>query len=55
MATDKRDRQRHNREAKKVEEEKAAKRRRRLSLIKKYAIYAVIFGASIVVLYFLTG
>jgi cell division protein FtsL len=54
MATDKRDRQRQNREAKKVEEEKAAKRRRRLSLIKRYAIYTVIFAASILILYFLT-
>jgi cell division septal protein FtsQ len=55
MATDKRDRQRQNREAKKVEEEKAAKKRRRISLIKRYAIYVVIFGASIVILYFLTS
>lgn len=55
MATDKRERQRQNREAKKAAEEKASKRQHRFGLIKKYAIYAVIFIAAIVVLRLFVG
>ncbi|MGI9584329.1 MAG: hypothetical protein ACR2N7_01925 [Acidimicrobiia bacterium] len=55
MATDKRDRQRANREEKRAAEEKAAKRRRIIDIVKRYAIYAVVFAAAIVALGFFTG
>lgn len=55
MATDKRDRQRQNREAKKAEEAKAAKRKRRFDLAKRWAIYAVLFIAALVILRIVAG
>lgn len=55
MATDKRERQRQNREAKKAAEEKAAKRRRRIALAKRWSIYVAIFIIAIVVLRLLAG
>jgi hypothetical protein len=55
MATDKRDRQRANREEKRAAEEKAAKRRRIFDLIKRYAIYTAIFVVAIFALRFFAG
>ena len=55
MATDKRERQRANREQKKAEEEKRARRKHRIDQIKKYGAYAGIFIASIIVLRFFAG
>jgi hypothetical protein len=48
MSSDKRARQKANREAKKAQEAKAAKRRHYFGLVKKYAGYALLFVASIV-------
>ena len=48
MATDKRDRQRANREAKQAQQEKAAKRARLFGQIKKYGGYALLFAASLI-------
>jgi cell division protein FtsL len=50
MATDKRDRQRANREEKKAAEAKTAKRQHRFDLVKKWAIYAIIFIVVILAL-----
>jgi hypothetical protein len=55
MATDKRDRQRANREEKRAAEEKTAKRRRVFDLIKRYAVYTAIFAAAILALRLFTG
>jgi hypothetical protein len=48
MSSDKRARQKANREAKKAQEAKVAKRRHYFGLVKKYAGYALLFVASIV-------
>lgn len=55
MATDKRERQRQNREAKKAEEAKKANRRRRFDLAKRWAIYTVLFMGALVILWLVTG
>jgi hypothetical protein len=55
MATDKRDRQRANRELKRAEEQKAEARHHRFAIVKRYATYAVIFGAAIIALKLLSG
>ncbi len=55
MATDKRERQRANREQKRAEEHKADTRKQRIAIIKKYATYALIFGAAIIALKLLSG
>jgi len=55
MATDKRDRQRANREEKKAAAAKAAARKERFDLIKKYAIYAAIFAVAILLLLYFTN
>jgi hypothetical protein len=55
MATDKRERQRANREAKQAIEAKDAKRRRRFDLVKRWAIYTAIFLAVLFVLWLLTN
>jgi hypothetical protein len=55
MATDKRDRQRANREAKQAVEAKATIRRKRLDLVKKWAIYTAIFLVGLFVLWLLTN
>jgi hypothetical protein len=55
MATDKRERQRQNREAKKAAEEQASKRQQRWRMVRKYAIYAAIFIAAIVALRLFVG
>lgn len=48
MATDKRERQRANREEKKAAEAKKAKRQHWFGIVKKYFLYAVLFVAAIV-------
>ncbi len=48
MATEKRDRQRANRDEKKAEEAKVKRRQDAYVRIKKWAIYAVLIGASLV-------
>ncbi len=55
MATDKRDRQRANREEKRALEAKAEKRRRVIGIVKKYAIYTGIFAAAIIALRIFVG
>ncbi len=55
MATDKRDRQRANRDVKKAEQAKADKRKQLFARIKKYSLYALIFVASIVILRIVAG
>jgi hypothetical protein len=55
MATDKRDRQRQNRAAKKEAEAKASKRKRRFDLAKRWAIYTAIFIVAIVILRIIAG
>ncbi len=48
MATEKRDRQRANRDEKKAEEAKVKRRQHAYARIKKWAIYAVLIAASLV-------
>ncbi|GMQ85521.1 MAG: hypothetical protein BMS9Abin07_1088 [Acidimicrobiia bacterium] len=48
MATDKRDRQRANREEKKAEQAKVKRRQEAYVRIRKWAIYAVLIAASLV-------
>ncbi|MCL1588782.1 MAG: hypothetical protein M3092_10195 [Actinomycetia bacterium] len=48
MSSDKRARQKANRETKKEQDAKAAKRKRLFGQVKKYAGYALLFVASIV-------
>ena len=55
MATDKRARQRANREEKRAAEEKAAKRQHRFDLAKRWAMYGVIFIIAILILLWLTN
>lgn len=55
MATDKRDRQRANREEKKAAEAKAAARSARWDIVKKYAIYTAIFAVAILLLLYFTN
>ncbi|MEN8041895.1 MAG: hypothetical protein ABFR95_10375 [Actinomycetota bacterium] len=55
MATDKRDRQRANREQKQAEQRKVDARQARIAIIKRYSIYALIFAAAIVALKLLSG
>jgi t-SNARE complex subunit (syntaxin) len=55
MGTDKRERQKQNREAKKAEEAKAATRQRRIDLARRWAFYVLLFVVAIVILYFVTG
>lgn len=50
MATDKRDRQRANRELKAAEKAKANKKKHRIRVIKRYGMYTLIFGAALVAL-----
>lgn len=55
MASDKRERQRANRDIKQAEEDKADQKSKRIAIIKKYAMYALLFGAAIVALKLFTG
>jgi hypothetical protein len=50
MATDKRDRQRANKDVKRAEEAKKAKKAHRFGVIKRYAWYTVFFAIAIVAL-----
>lgn len=50
MATDKRARQRANREAKRQEQVKADYKRQRMAIVKRYAGYTVIFAIALVAL-----
>jgi hypothetical protein len=50
MATDKRDRQRANKDLKRAEEAKTAKKSHRYSVIKKYLWYTVLFAMAIIAL-----
>jgi hypothetical protein len=55
MATDKRARQRANREAKQAVEAKHSKRQQRFDLAKRWALYTVIFLAALFVLWLFTN
>lgn len=50
MATDKRERQRANRELKKAEEAKDDLKRRRWAIVKRYGMYTVLFALGLVAL-----
>ena len=50
MATDKRDRQRVNKDLKRADEAKQAKKTHRFGVIKRYAWYTVLFAIAIVAL-----
>jgi hypothetical protein len=50
MATDKRDRQRANKDLKRADEAKKGKRAHRISVIKRYAWYTVLFAIAIIAL-----
>lgn len=50
MATDKRDRQRANRESKKAEEAKLDVKRQRWALVKRYAMYTAVFAVALLAL-----
>ena len=53
MATDKRDRQRANRQEKKAAEAKVQRRKDALALIKKWTIYGVLLVGSLLIITFL--
>lgn len=55
MASEKRLRQRDNRDQKRGEETKVALRRKRLSIVKRYLMYTLIFAVAIVVLKLISG
>lgn len=50
MATDKRDRQRANRELKKQDQAKANSKKQRMDIVKRYAGYTVIFAIALIAL-----
>ena len=50
MATDKRERQRANREIKKAEEAKLDDKKKRWAIVKRYAMYTVIFAIALLAL-----
>jgi len=54
MSSEKRARQKANRELKRAEEAKAAKRKYQFGQVKKYAGYAVLFIATLVLLKLIT-
>ena len=55
MATEKRSRQRANREQKIEEERKVDVRKKRMAIVKRYAMYTALFGAAIVGLKLISG
>ncbi len=55
MASEKRERQRANRDVKRAEEDKADSRTKRMAIVRRYATYALIFGAAIIALKLLSG
>ena len=50
MATEKRERQRANREVKKAAEAKASVRAKRWGIVKRYATYTLVFAIGIILL-----
>jgi hypothetical protein len=55
MASEKRERQRANRDEKRAEEDKTTVRHHRMAIVKRYAGYALIFGVAIIALKIFTG
>ncbi|GMQ93294.1 MAG: hypothetical protein BMS9Abin12_0771 [Acidimicrobiia bacterium] len=55
MASEKRERQRANRDQKLAVEHKGDVRKQRIAIIKRYATYTLIFGAAIIALKLLAG
>ena len=55
MASEKRERQRANREEKRAKETKADTRKQRMAIVKRYAGYALVFGVAIIALKLITG
>ena len=55
MASEKRERQRANREEKRTKETKVDTRKQRMAIVKRYAGYALLFGAVIVALKIIAG
>jgi len=55
MASEKRERQRANREEKRAKETKVDTRKQRMAIVKRYAGYALLFAAVIVALKIFTG
>ncbi len=55
MSSEKRARQRANRDLKVAAEQKRDLRKRRFSIVKRYTVYAFIFGAAIVGLKLISG
>jgi len=55
MATDKRNRQRANRDVKNAKQAKVDKRKQLFGRVKKYSFYALIFVVSIVILRIIAG
>ncbi len=55
MASDKRERQRANRDIKRAEEDKAGQKSKRIAIIKRYGMYTFIFAAAIVALKLISG
>lgn len=55
MASEKRERQRANREEKRAKETKVDTRKQRMAIVRRYAGYALIFGAAIVALKLIAG
>lgn len=55
MASNKRERQRANREEKRAEEDKADVRKKRIAIIKRYGTYTLIFAVAIIALKLLSG
>jgi hypothetical protein len=55
MPSEKRERQRANREEKRAKESKADIRKQRMAIVRRYAGYALLFGAAIVALKIFAG
>ena len=55
MATSKRERQRANRELRRAEEAKRKRREQALAIVRRYVIYALVFGGILVLVTLLFG
>lgn len=55
MASDKRTRQRENREEKRGDEAKAAMRKKRIGIVKRYLMYTLVFAVAIIALKLISG
>lgn len=55
MASEKRERQRANRDQKQAEQQKLDTRKARIAIVKRYGTYALIFAAAIVALKLVSG